>query len=233
MSRHTVSSSDISVLTGILKTEHRVLGATSPGAALDVLHSGKRPDLIILDVMMPGIDGLQLCRQIKTDPITANVPVIFVTAKDAVEDEASGFAAGAVDYVVKPVNRHLVKARMQTHLELKRVRESLEKQNETLKENARMRDEMESITRHDLKNPLMVILNIPSLLLRQANITAEQKMWIAMIDDAARKMLYMIAPSTCAKWRTGRTNYMSRRLIRSVWPGRSPQPMWRLRKKKA
>ena len=183
---------DISVLTEILKAEHHVLGATSPEAALGVLHSGKLPDLIILDVMMPGIDGLQLCRQIKADPTTANIPVIFVTAKDAVEDEASGFAAGAVDYVAKPVNPHLVRARVRTHLELKRIRESLEKQNETLKENARLREEMESINRHDLKNPLMVILNIPSLISRQANITADQKKWIAMIEDAARKMLEMI-----------------------------------------
>jgi two-component system, sensor histidine kinase and response regulator len=183
---------DISVLTEILKAEHHVLGATSPEAALGVLHSGKLPDLIILDVMMPGIDGLELCRQIKTDPTTANIPVIFVTAKDAVEDETSGFASGAVDYVAKPVNPHLVRARVRTHLELKRIRESLEKQNETLKENARLREEMEHINRHDLKNPLMVILNIPDLISRQANITAEQKEWIAMIKNAARKMLEMI-----------------------------------------
>lgn len=183
---------DISVLTEILKAEHHVLGATGPEAAFGVLHSGKLPDLIILDVMMPEIDGLQLCRQIKADPTTTNIPVIFVTAKDAVEDEASGFAAGAVDYVAKPVNPHLVRARVRTHLELKRIRESLEKQNETLKENARLREEMESINRHDLKNPLMVILNIPNLIARQPNITADQKKWIEMIEDAARKMLEMI-----------------------------------------
>ena len=183
---------DISVLTEILKAEHHVLGATPPEAALGVLRSAKLPDLIILDVMMPAINGLRLCRQIKSDPTTANIPVIFVTGKDAAEDEAAGFAAGGVDDVAKPVNPHLVRARVRTHLELERNRESLEKQNETLKENARLREEMEHINRHDLKNPLMVIMNIPSLLSRQANITGEQKKWIAMIEDAARKMLEMI-----------------------------------------
>ena len=183
---------DISVLTEILKAEHHVLGATSSEAALGILRSGKLPDLIILDVMMPGTDGLQLCREIKAAPLTAKTPIIFVTAKDAVEDEAAGFAAGGVDYVVKPVNPQLVKARVRTHLELTRMRDSLEKQNEMLKENARVREEVEHINRHDLKNPLMVILNIPSLLSRQANITDGQKRQLAMIDDAARKMLEMI-----------------------------------------
>jgi two-component system sensor histidine kinase/response regulator len=183
---------DITVLSEILKTEYRVLGATKPEAALDILGSGKLPDIILMDVMMPGIDGLQFCRRLKADATTADIPIIFVTAKDAVEDEAAGFAAGGVDYVVKPVNPYLVRARVRTHLELKQIRESLKKQNETLMENARLREEMEHINRHDLKNPLTVVLAMCSALSGQTDMTAKQKKMLALIEEAARKMLEMI-----------------------------------------
>ena len=183
---------DIAVLSEILKKEHQVLAASRPEAALDILGSEKLPDLIILDVMMPGTNGLQLCRLLKANPTTASIPVIFVTSKDAAEDEAAGFAAGGADYVAKPVNPHLVRARVRTHLELKQIRESLEKQNEMLKENARLREEMEHINRHDLKNPLMVVMGMSNVLSNQPNISAKQKDWVAMIEQAARKMLEMI-----------------------------------------
>ena len=97
-----------------------------------------------------------------------------------------------MDYIVKPVNPHLVMARVKAHMELKAAREELERQNETLVENARLREEVEHLNRHDLKNPLMVILTVPGVLMHQANITAEQQSWLKLIEDAGRKMLEMI-----------------------------------------
>jgi signal transduction histidine kinase len=186
------SPADIAVLSECLRGEYAVLGATSAASALEILHSSKVPDLILLDVLMPGLDGLGFCCRIRADPATCRIPVIFVTAKGTEEDEAAGFAAGGVDYVVKPVNPHLLRARVKTHVELKLARQDLEAQNGILKENARLRDEVELISRHDLKNPLMVIMNIPVVLLGQPGIGAEAAKWLKMIQDAARRMLEMI-----------------------------------------
>jgi len=94
--------------------------------------------------------------------------------------------------VTKPVNPHLLRARVRTHIELKRTRESLERQNEELREAARLREEVELINRHDLKNPLMVILNAPAILAREGSMTPGQKKWLEMTQNAARKMLEMI-----------------------------------------
>ena len=182
---------DLDVLKEILGAEYRFQAVTRAELAIKIITSEQPPDLVLLDVLMPGIDGIEFCRTIKAG-VGAGIPVIFVTARDAVEDEASGFAAGGVDYIVKPVNPHLLRARVRTHLELKLARENLERQNDILKENARLREEVEHIVRHDLKNPLMVIMNVPSLLLRQATITPDQREWLKMIENAGRKMLEMI-----------------------------------------
>jgi DNA-binding response OmpR family regulator len=183
---------DISILHEELKVEYRVQAATDHEAAMKVVRSSPPPDLILLDVMMPGMDGYQLCRELKADQATRNIPVIFVTVKDAVENEAAGFAAGGVDYIAKPVNPLLVKARVKTHIDLKLARENLEKQNEILRENVRLREEVEAISRHDLKNPLMIVMNVPNLLLGDANITESQRKLLNLVNDAGRRMLEMI-----------------------------------------
>ncbi len=186
------SPPDLDILKENLRAEYRFQGVTDTQTAMKIIGSDQPPDLVLLDILMPGTDGIEFCRRIKANDSARKIPVIFVTSKDAVEDEASGFAAGGVDYIVKPVNPHLLRARVKTHLELKLAREDLEKQNEILRENARLREEVEHINRHDLKNPLMVIMNVPQVLLGHANITPEQRDWLKMIDDASRKMLDMI-----------------------------------------
>jgi len=92
------------------------------------------PDLILLDVMMPGMDGFEVCRRLKADPLLCDIPVIFVTAQDQVEDEVRGFLVGAVDFVTKPVNPPVVRARVATHLALTAARRLLADQNRLLEE---------------------------------------------------------------------------------------------------
>ncbi|MGA2479597.1 MAG: response regulator [Spirochaetia bacterium] len=183
---------DLAVLTEALKDDYRVLAATDPQSALGLIHSEQPPVLILLDILMPGVDGMELCRRIKADEATREIPVIFVTAMGAVENEADGFAAGAVDYIVKPVNPHIVRARVKTHVELTLARGRLKRQNEILRDNARLREEVEQISRHDLKNPLMVILNIPPVLMAHSTITGEEREMLKLLGDAGRRMLEMI-----------------------------------------
>jgi putative two-component system response regulator len=108
---------NIDVLKGILADQYSIRAATNGELAIKIAQK-QRPNLILLDVMMPGMDGYEVCRRLKADLTTADIPVVFVTAKTETEDEQTGFDAGAVDYITKPVNPALVNARVRTHLAL-------------------------------------------------------------------------------------------------------------------
>lgn len=111
---------NIQVLAEALRTNYRVKVATSGKAALSIAsHPDSRPDLILLDVMMPEMDGYEVCRRLKQNPATQGIPVIFVTAKSDVTDEEQGLRLGAMDYIVKPFHLAIVKARVQNHVNLK------------------------------------------------------------------------------------------------------------------
>lgn len=117
---------NIKLLADVLKTNYQVSFARSGEEALRLL--GREPafDLVLLDIMMPGMSGYDLCRRLKADPATRNVPVIFLTAKNEEADETRGLELGAVDYITKPFSMPILQARVRTHLELKRHRDLLE-----------------------------------------------------------------------------------------------------------
>ena len=116
--------SDVKVLKEVLRREHQVFFATCGDEALQVALA-RHPDLILLDVFMPGMDGHEVCRRLKRDPETRDIPVIFVTGMVEEEDESVGFALGAVDFITKPFRPELVRMRVRNHLELKRQRDVL------------------------------------------------------------------------------------------------------------
>ena len=108
---------NLALLRQILAPEHALVFARNGEGALAAA-AKHRPALILLDIQMPDMDGYAACRRIKSDPLTADIPVIFVTGLAEVGDETAGFAAGAVDYIVKPVSPPIVRARVRTHLSL-------------------------------------------------------------------------------------------------------------------
>ena len=116
---------NIEILSSILGAEYEVLFATSGREALDLV-ARQIPDLILLDIMMPAMDGYEVCKQLKANPQTRNVPVIFITALSEEADEARGLEVGAIDYISKPISAPIVKARVRNHLQLKRYRDILE-----------------------------------------------------------------------------------------------------------
>ena len=123
---------NVSVLLDMLGREgYRVLVARDGASALEQVQYA-RPDLILLDVMMPGIDGFETCRRLRRDPGTASIPVIFMTALGDLEDKVKGFAAGGCDYVVKPFDHEEVLARVRTHVQLVGLRRALEESNREL-----------------------------------------------------------------------------------------------------
>jgi diguanylate cyclase (GGDEF)-like protein len=117
-------SENIELLAAALEGAYEVFFATSGEEAIRIAVT-QRVELILLDIMMPDVDGYEVCRLLKLDPALAEIPVLFVTAKTGVEDESKGFAVGAVDYITKPITPLLVQARVRTHLELRAVRERL------------------------------------------------------------------------------------------------------------
>jgi adenylate cyclase len=116
---------NIQVAREILKDTYKTRVATSGAKALDLVKVAPLPDLILLDVMMPEMDGYEVCSKLKQDPETRDIPVIFLTAKTEAEDETKGFEVGAVDYIHKPFSPLVVMARVQTHLNLREAREQL------------------------------------------------------------------------------------------------------------
>lgn len=119
---------NIQVVQSILKDEYRIRVATSGAKALELAHVLPIPDLVLLDVMMPEMDGYEVCRLLKAEVVTQDIPVIFLTGKTDTEDEAKGFEVGAVDYIHKPFSPAIVKARVRTHLMLRDAREELSRQ---------------------------------------------------------------------------------------------------------
>jgi diguanylate cyclase (GGDEF)-like protein len=118
-------AANVHVLARALNGLYDLFFATKGEQAIEIA-AKQQVDLVLLDVVMPGLDGLEVLRRLKSDELLAVVPVIFVTAMSDVDDEARGFALGAVDYIAKPISPSIVRARVATHLELKRQRDLLE-----------------------------------------------------------------------------------------------------------
>jgi putative two-component system response regulator len=120
---------NLTLMNGLLDPVYETMVATNGERALKLALSATPPDLVLLDIMMPGMDGYEVCRRLKADPRTRDVPVIFLTAKTEIEDEQKGFDVGAVDYITKPISAPIVMARVKTQLTLKAAADFLKDQN--------------------------------------------------------------------------------------------------------
>ena len=119
---------NIQIVQAILQDSYRIRVATNGIKALALANSEPVPDLILLDVMMPDMDGFEVCTRLKADPATREIPVIFLTGQTEIDDETRGFRVGGVDYIHKPFSRAVVKARVHTHLVLRGIQEQLSRQ---------------------------------------------------------------------------------------------------------
>ncbi|MFG1245164.1 response regulator [Xanthobacter flavus] len=120
---------NLTLMNGLLGPVYETMVANSGERALKLALSATPPDLVLLDIMMPGMDGYEVCRRLKADPRTRDVPVIFLTAKTEIEDEQKGFDVGAVDYITKPISAPIVMARIKTQLTLKAAADFLKDKN--------------------------------------------------------------------------------------------------------
>ncbi|MCB2183167.1 MAG: response regulator [Desulfobulbaceae bacterium] len=123
---------NIRILVEVLKEDYDVVFADNGQEGIKIAASDPQPDLILLDIMMPEMNGYEVCEKLKSDKKTSDIPVMFVTALTDDEEEEKGLKLGAVDYIKKPFSMGIVKSRVKTHLDLKHHRDSLKKQTEEL-----------------------------------------------------------------------------------------------------
>lgn len=136
---------NIRILNEILKNDYRVFFATAGEQGLEIARR-EMPDLILLDILMPGMDGYEVCTILKSDETTQWIPVIFVTAMESVEEEAKGLEIGAIDYITKPFSPPIVKNRIRNHLKLKSYSDALKMLSEVLAQKNR---ELDILAKHD------------------------------------------------------------------------------------
>jgi two-component system sensor histidine kinase/response regulator len=188
---------NLQVVGTMLRNEgYDVMPATSGAQALERVRT-ELPDLILLDLMMPEMDGLDVCLRLKSDPATQQLPVIFLTASNEMEHLVKGFEAGAVDYVTKPFNAPELLARVRTHLELKHARQQLREMNDE-------KNEFMGIVAHDLRNPLGAVKGYAELISEEtealqlldtpesARARGELRQCSARIREASARMAEMV-----------------------------------------
>ena len=159
---------------------YRVLVAEDGEEALDLV-SQSVPDLVLLDVMMPGIDGFETCRRLRQNAATAELPVIFMTALTDTREKLAGFAAGAVDYITKPVQHEEALARVATHLQIRRLRRELAAE-------LALKERFMRIAAHDLRNPLCLIMMAGGVARRAGADAGTLRRALQEIDTSARHM---------------------------------------------
>lgn len=185
---------NIRILQGMLKGEgYTVVDATSGEQAL-AAYQTHRPDLVLLDVMLPGINGFETCRRLKSDYGDDCAPIIFITAKSQSDDVLEGFAAGGIDYLPKPFQAREVAARIRTHLENRRLVEAQRALVEQLSNANAAKNRFLGMAAHDLRNPLAGIRGLAEFMIEGAvgEISAEQLDLLKNIHAASQSMLELV-----------------------------------------
>jgi len=167
---------NIDILVEFLGDTYDVSTAPDGFAALESV-AANPPDLILLDIMMPGLDGFGVCAKLKGDAATSDIPIIFVTTLSDMATESRGFDLGAADFITKPFSSAVVRARVKNHL--------------ALREAARFKADVEQITRHDLNSPLTTVIDLPQRMLSDENLSNGLRDMLQRIEDAGRSLLAM------------------------------------------
>ncbi|MBF0346370.1 MAG: hybrid sensor histidine kinase/response regulator [Magnetococcales bacterium] len=149
-------------------------------------------DLILLDLLMPEMDGYEVCLRLKEDPRTRDIPIIFMTSKDSQEDEIVALRLGAVDFIRKPSNPAVVLLRCVNIVAYQYAKKELDLKNEQLQQALKVRENVERLFQHDLKGPLTGIIGVPQMLLEADNLTDGQKTMLKVVEKSGYVMLDMI-----------------------------------------
>ncbi|MCX8070532.1 MAG: response regulator [Thermodesulfovibrionales bacterium] len=178
---------NVQIINEILKNDYRILFALNGQDAIKITKQDK-PDLILLDIMMPEMSGYDVCNLLKKDEDTKDIPIIFLTAMGSEEDETMGLELGAIDYITKPISPPILKLRIKNHLDLKRYRDKLEKLSKSA---VKAKGEFLANITHELRTPLNPIIGLAELILATP-LNDEQKSALETIRDSAYSLLSII-----------------------------------------
>ena len=179
---------NIRVLATILAPDKYHLTIATCGESALAAAERHIPDLILLDVMMPEIDDFEVYRRLKSNPKTKDIEIVFVTAAVNETEQLKRLGLGAADYIYKPFSIPVIQAKVALHLERASHKKDLRLKSAALEEIINLRDDIERITRHDLKIPLNAILGYPQLMLMDDNLTEEQREHLEEILKAGNEM---------------------------------------------
>jgi two-component system, sensor histidine kinase and response regulator len=185
---------NIRIIASLLKSKGILVTPATSGEQALGLAVAKKPDLILLDVQMPEMDGFEVCKKLKENPLTKDIPVIFLTARTETEDIMKGFNLGAIDYITKPINSDEVVARIKTHLELKKSKDIISEQNKNLSELNATKDKFFSIIAHDLKNPISNFRDLTKVLVENfTNLSDNDKVeYLTMMNISSERLFALL-----------------------------------------
>ncbi len=182
------------IISSILRPEGYVTSEVDSGEAALAAFPDFQPDLVLLDVVMDGISGFETCRRLKADPASANVPIIFITAKNQPEDIVAGLEAGGIDYVVKPFQPREMIARIRTHLHLRALLEHQQRLIDDLSKANAAKNHFLGIAAHDLRNPLTSIRGLSEFMLdgSSGELNEDQRAMLRSVHSATHVMLDLL-----------------------------------------
>ncbi len=185
---------NIDILHTVLQKEGYQFSFAPNGKLALELISESAPDLILLDIMMPEMDGFEVCKILQANPKTSNIPIIFITAKNEVEDIVKGLSLGGVDYITKPFNTEEVCARIQSHLKNQIFQRELILKNKRLMEFNELKNKFLGVASHDLRNPLASIQGFSELLVSDWKVMPEESIdeFLNIIHSASQRMSSLI-----------------------------------------
>jgi CheY-like chemotaxis protein len=183
---------NLQLLYELLKGEFEVRTASNGQKALDICQSDSPPDLVLLDIMMPGMDGFEVARRLREHPGSESIPVIFVTAKGDQESRLKGLGLGAVDFVSKPVDPEVLLPRVRNFMRYVSLHKQLQASCDAMMDSARLRADVEHITRHDLRGPLANVVSMARLLAGNATLNPPELELANLIAESALQVLDMI-----------------------------------------
>jgi CheY-like chemotaxis protein len=183
---------NLHLISAIFKDEYRVKIAHNGEKALQIAQSDTPPDLILLDIMMPGMDGFEVAQHLRGHPSSEHIPVIFVTAMTGEDARLKGMELGAVDFVTKPIDPDSLKVRVRNFMRYVELHSQLQADYDEMMTTERLKEDVERITRHDMKGPLAGVIGLVQSLAEADNLTEDQKESIRMVEETALQVLDMI-----------------------------------------